>query len=160
VVGAGLLIEPPPRATLETCQVKSRRNVTIDQNDWRVDETLGLTGYYAAWMLSAFTGLSAQEQREKAQEILAKQGATQIHEFVFQNLEEIGEPARLTMRYTVRDGVSISGNRSTGVLPALWERDYRSRSVLARRLLFFAPRACWRKEEDIDKPDGRRCTTK
>ena len=118
-----MLIEPPPRATLETCQVKSRRNVTIDQNDWRVDETLGLTGYHAAWMRSAFTGLSAQKLREKAQEILAKQGATQIHEFAFENLGEIGEPAHLTMCYTVRDGVSISGNRLTGVLPALWERD-------------------------------------
>lgn len=111
-------------AAPETSNIHSRRTVTADGRDWKVEESLDLTGYTAAWMRNSFSGLSANDQRDKAQSILAAQGAAQVQKFQFENLDEADKPARLTMTYQIPAGISESGGSLTGSLPALWERDY------------------------------------
>ena len=118
------LIETAAAPSPEECRVSSRRTVTVRDNDWHVEETLELTGYYASWFRDAFIGLSPDSQRDKAQGILAGEGAARLHEFNFKNLDEIGEPARISFSYDVRNGVATNGGRQSGSLPALWERDY------------------------------------
>lgn len=127
------LMPVPAPASPAACGVDSHRTVTVEGQDWRVQETLALTGYYAAWMRGAFTGCTATEQRAKAQNILAQQGAVQVHEFRFENLEEIGEPARLTLSYAVRDGINAGNGHHSGALPALWERDYLDTQFMKER---------------------------
>lgn len=82
-------------------------------------------------------GYTATEQRAKAQNILAKQGAVQLHEFRFENLNEIGEPARLTLGYAVRDGINARNGRHSGVLPALWEHEYLDTQFMKDRTTTF-----------------------
>lgn len=118
------LLPPPAPPTAASSHVDSRRTVTVDGRDWRVEETLTLTGYYAAWMRDAFTGCSPTEQRQKAQELLERQGAVQVHAFRFVNLDDPGEPARMELSYALRDGINHENGRDSGSLPALWERDF------------------------------------
>jgi tetratricopeptide (TPR) repeat protein len=127
------LIEPSAPAPPDSAVVKSHRTVTVDGHNWNVEETLELTGYYASWMRGAFTGLSPTEQRDKAQRILSEQGAAQVHEFRFENLDDVGKPARLVQKYTVRDALTLTDGRQSGALPALWERDYLGTSFVKDR---------------------------
>ena len=118
------LVSPPAAATPDSCRVSSTRSISIDGNDWQVEETLELAGYYGAWMRAAFTGLSSTAQREKAQDILSGHGSAQVHDFRFENLDKVGEPARVFMSYAVPDAVTTINGKPSGVLPAFWEDDY------------------------------------
>lgn len=118
------LIEVPGHATPDALQINSRRTVTLEGRDWKVNEALDLTGYSASWMRGAFSGLNPTEQHNKAQSILSSQGTAQLQEFKFENLDDVENPARLIMTYTIPGGVSASAGHLTGSLPALWERSY------------------------------------
>lgn len=117
------LIDRPAPASKGSADVNSRRTITIQEEDLHLEETLELTGYYASWMRGTFTGLSVPEQTRKAQGILGE-GAAQLHEFRFENLDHVGEPARLVLNYDVREAIRTENGRCTTLLPALWERDY------------------------------------
>ncbi|MBK1814948.1 DUF3857 domain-containing protein [Luteolibacter yonseiensis] len=117
------LIDRPAPAPKGSADVSSRRTVMVRNEDLHLEETLELTGYYASWMRGSFTGLSPAEQTRKAQGILGE-GAAQLHGFRFENLDRVGEPARLVMDYDVREAISTENGRCTAVVPALWERDY------------------------------------
>jgi hypothetical protein len=125
------LIDPP--SPPKTSWVNSHRSVTVEGNNWNVDETLELTGYYASWIRRAFIGLSTAENRDKAQRILAEYGTAQVHEFRFEHLEDFGKPARLILKYTVRDALTLTEGRQSGAPPALWERDYLGTSFVKDR---------------------------
>ena len=118
------LVSPPAAATPASCRVSSTRSVIIDGNDWQVEETLELAGYYGAWMRGAFSGLSSTARREKAQDILSDHGSVQVHDFRFENLDETGAPARVFMSYAVPNAVTTANGKASGVLPAFWESDY------------------------------------
>lgn len=123
----------PSAASPESSRVNSRRTVSIEGNDWHVEETLDLGGYYAGWMRGAFAGLSPAEQTRKAQGILAEQGAAQVHDFRFENIADVDEPARISLKYVVRDGVTTGNGHHSGALPALWERDYLGTNFVKNR---------------------------
>jgi hypothetical protein len=127
----------PPRGPIETgsCDVSSKRTLTPSGDDWGVDENLTITGYYASAMRDAFTGLSADEQFQKAQRILAAQGAAQLETFRFEYLDDPAQPASLHLFYKVRN--AIRGTARSAQIPAFWESDYLGTSfVKARRTPF------------------------
>ena len=125
------LIDPP--SSPKTSLVKSHRTVSVEGNNWNVEETLDLTGYYASWIRRAFIGLNPTEHRDKAQRILADYGAAQVQEFRFEHLDDFGKPARLVLKYTVRDALTLTDGRQSGAPPALWERDYLGTSFVKDR---------------------------
>lgn len=118
------LIEARGYASPDALQINSRRIVTQEGRNWKVDESLDLVGYPASWIRGAFSGLNPTEQRNKAQSILSSQGTVQLQEFKFENLDDVETPARLIMTYSIPSGVAASGGNLTGLLPALWERSY------------------------------------
>jgi hypothetical protein len=114
------LLPPPAAIPPGSCEIASRRTVTPAGNDWQVEEILTLQGYYAGSMRDAFTGLSGEEQSQKAQALLADQGAAQLENFRFEHLNDPAQPAVLHLAYKVRNAIGASG----ASVPALWEREY------------------------------------
>ena len=131
------LIPPPPPPAAASSQITSRRTVTAEGHDWRVEESLVLSGYHAAWIREAFTGCSATEQRDKAQALLGREGAAQVREFRFANADDPGAPACLELSYAVRDGVKRDNGRDSGTLPALWERNFLGSQFVKERKTAF-----------------------
>jgi tetratricopeptide (TPR) repeat protein len=138
---AALVLDPakprliPPQAPPEKdcADVASRRTISPEGKNWRVDETLTLTGYYASSMRMAFTGLPPAEQTRRAQSILAGEGAAEVKEFRFENIDDLPQPARLSISYVVRNAIKTSDGKASAALPALWERDYLSQTFVPNR---------------------------
>jgi hypothetical protein len=112
---------PPAAVPAGSCDVASKRDIIPDGNDWRIKETLTLQGYFAASMRDAFAGLSEEEQSQKAQIILASNGAAQLEDFRFEHLDDPTHPAVLHFDYKMRN--AIGAGRAVPV-PALWEKHY------------------------------------
>lgn len=127
------LISPSGRAPNGTCEVMSRRTITLSGSDWHVEETLSAQGYYASSLRSSFTGLSSDEQVQRAQKILAAQSAAQLQDFRFQHLDDPSQPAQIFLSYTVRNALASGNSARTATLPALWEHYYLSTSFVKDR---------------------------
>ena len=128
------LVSLPAAAPVNSCEVASQRSITMDGSDWKVDETLRVNGYYAASIRGAFTGLSEDEQAQKAQGILAGNGAAQLEKFHFRHLDDPAQDAVLELTYRVRNAVSDGQAAS---IPALWEKDYLQTSFVRDRRTAF-----------------------
>ncbi|WP_009965970.1 DUF3857 domain-containing protein [Verrucomicrobium spinosum] len=107
-----------------SCIVENRRNISISERDWVVEDQLELTGYYASAIRDDFTGLTTKEQRDRIQAILAQFGPIQVDSFRFEALENPEVPARLFTTYRVRDAISITATGRQATLPSCWEEDY------------------------------------
>ncbi|MHA3770594.1 DUF3857 domain-containing protein [Verrucomicrobiota bacterium sgz303538] len=125
---------PPPAAPREgSSNVESRRTISREGNDWKVEETLTITGYYAAWTREGYAGRTSAEQARRAQEVLSGVGVAELKQFAFENLDDVAQPARLTMTYIVRNGVKGGPGKASAVLPALWEREYLGLGYVEKR---------------------------
>ncbi len=131
---------PPAKVAMDSYRVESRRTVSPVGTDWRVEETLTLQGYCAGWIRGAFAGLDSDERTQRAQQILEDQGAAQVLDFRFEDLEEPSRPARLVLTYLVRNAISSTDGRFAAALPALWERDYLATTFVKDRRTAFLPR--------------------
>lgn len=124
---------PHAEPASDSSRVDSHRTVRPEEDGWHVEETLTLHGYYAAWMRSAFVGLDATEQLRKVQGMLAATARVRVHEFSFAHLEDIAQPAVLTLKYDVLGRVNVEGDLRRAALPALWENDYLSTTFVKNR---------------------------
>lgn len=123
------LMTQPQSAPARSCEISSKRTLTMDGEDWKVEETLQLNGYYAAALRSSFTGMSEADQAQNAQKILAAQGAAQLETFHFEHLDDPSQDAVLKLTYRIRDAV----RGTDAALSALWEKDYLASSFVRER---------------------------
>ena len=140
-----ILDSPKPRfvvpvitaPTPDSCRIRSHRICTPDGQDWKVHETLTLTGYYASWMRNVFVDASEEQQQIKAQEMLSNLGPVRLEKFHFVNVSNASESAVIECEYRVTKVIETLGEESKGPLPALWEKDYLSiRPVRNRKTPF------------------------
>ncbi|WP_395749761.1 DUF3857 domain-containing protein [Prosthecobacter sp.] len=102
--------------------VESRRVVHPEDDGWHVEETLTIHGYYGSWMRDSFAGLDVPEQLRKAQSMLGTHA--RVHACSFANLEDISQPAAITLSYDVPGRLRSEGGQQRATLPALWETEY------------------------------------
>jgi tetratricopeptide (TPR) repeat protein len=127
------LLTPTGEPREGSCDVRSERTVEPNGSDWDVKETLTLTGYYAAGVRSSYSGETPAEQARRAQNVISANGHVQLKEFTFENLDEVSEPARLILSYTVPGAIATSGKKRSAIVPAFWEREYLSIGYVANR---------------------------
>jgi hypothetical protein len=113
--------------------VESHRIVKLVGRDWEVTETLTLSGYYAASIRASYGDQTNAEQMRRAQSTLSDAGTAEIKEFKFENLDDLSQPARISMTYAVRNAVKIDHGKATAPLPAFWEKEYLGLSYVANR---------------------------
>jgi len=143
------LIPPQTPPAKDCADVESRRTISPEGNNWRVDETLTMTGYFASAMRMTFSGLPPAEQTRRAQAILAGEGAAEVKAFRFENIDDLPQPARISVSYLVRNAIKTSGGKATGSLPALWERDYLSQTFVPNRATPFLFRYPFHLSSDV-----------
>lgn len=131
------LLPPPAGVPSGSCEIASNRSVTPSGNDWHVQETLTLQGYFAASMRDGFLGMSGDEQSRKAQNILASYGPAQLEDFRFEHLDDPTKPAVLHLTYKLRSAVGAGG---TAAIPALWEKNYLETAYVKDRRTSFEQR--------------------
>ena len=109
-------------------------------------------------MRYAFIGMHPDEQRNKAQRLLAGYGSVQVSEFSFLNLEDVSKPATLKLKYRVLGGVTELAGHQMGVLPAIWEKDYLATKFMDERDSNFRIQYGYhfKSEVEIALPDGSR----
>ncbi|MEO8350275.1 MAG: DUF3857 domain-containing protein [Chthoniobacteraceae bacterium] len=127
------LLGPSAPPSPGSATITSNRVIAPDGGDWRVEETLTFSGYYAAWIRGMFDGLSTEDSTRKAQDILGNLGAATLTAFQFENRATLGEPARMTMSYLVRKAIQPRGELATGRIPAFWEANYLEQSFVQNR---------------------------
>jgi tetratricopeptide (TPR) repeat protein len=127
------LIPPQVPPEKDCADVESHRTISAEGRNWKVNETLTLTGYYASSMRAVFAGLPPAEQTRRAQSILAGEGAAEVKEFRFENIDDLPQPARISMSYIVRNAIKTNAGKATAALPALWERDYLAQTFVPDR---------------------------
>lgn len=136
----------PPKGTAD---IQSRRTLTPAGKDWQVTEDITFTGYYGMMIRGTYDELTPAEQARHAQAILAGDGAAEVKEFRFENLDDISQPARIKMTYVVRDAVKSVNGKSTASLPALWERNYINMGYLPERKTPFEWRFPFRLKSEV-----------
>ena len=131
----GARLEPPSddRPSSLGSQIHSKRMLTPDGADWKVEETLTFTGYYASGIRYGFNDLPARQQLAKAQQILAEQGPAVVESIEFANLDELARPAELHVKYRVTKAITTTGTKRSASIPALWEKDYFFKEIVKDR---------------------------
>lgn len=133
----------------ESCVVTSRRSIRPEGDAWHVDETLTLHGYYAAWMRGVFTGLDAAARLRKVQGMMEKNGHVSVHQFSFEALEDLAEPATLVMSYDVSGRLHGEEGLMRAALPALWENEYLVTTFVKERQTDLHVRYPFRFQSDV-----------
>lgn len=120
------LVSPPVRAEPSACGVNVSRVVSLTDSQWKVHESVKLTGYYASRMRAAFTGNSPADQQRRMQSILSSQGNARVERFTFHGLDDPRSETRLEIEYTLAAPMPTISGAIHASLPSLWEKDYLS----------------------------------
>src|SRR6185295_9229309 len=124
---------PPRSGAAPPSTVVSKRVARADGDDWKIEETVSLNGYYGSWMRRALAGLDAHHRDAKIQELLAQHAAAELSELRVAEMDDAAKPLLMTLTYRVRNAVKAGDVRATAVLPALWEREYLGTSFVKDR---------------------------
>ncbi|MGV3532132.1 MAG: DUF3857 domain-containing protein, partial [Chthoniobacteraceae bacterium] len=139
-----------------SADIQSSRTLKPAGKDWQVTEEVTFSGYYGMAIRGAYDELTPAEQAKRAQAALAADGAAEVKEFRFENMNELTQPARIKMSYLVRDAIKSADGKYKASLPALWERDYLSIGYLVERKTPFEWRYPFRikSEVTLDVPNA------
>ncbi len=119
------LVKSRPQFTkVEASRVQSKRVDTPDEQNWKVTETLTLTGCCAAWMHRAFSDMTAKQQLGIAQNLLEAHGSATVGSIDFGNLEDLAKPAQISFVYRVAKVIDRDTGKFSISVPLLCEKNY------------------------------------